>query len=210
MDKTSSIYRVGPLYLILRGGYYHVQGTHDGKRIRVATKCPDLRSAKRFLDDMSHGLTSGWRQNSLDGTTDWYTVATVICQRHRTHSKARGIPFEISKADVYKVMQAANFRCAVSGVSFSKREPGVIGPDPWSPSIDRIDNHHGYVRGNIRVVATIANMAMNRWGYDALLRLSHAVVMNASTPIPERLTHQLISTSTKTQQVFENNEQMSY
>lgn len=206
MKKTSSAYRVGPLYLVVRQGYYYVHGTHDGKRIRAATNSSDLRSAKRFLDDMSHGLTSGWRQNALDGATDWYTVATVICQRHRTHSKARGIPFEITKADVYKVMQAANFRCAVSGVAFSQKVPGSVGPDPWSPSIDRIDNHHGYVRGNIRVVSTIANMAMNRWGYDTLLRLSHAVVLNASRPIPEKLTHQLISDNDQGTQVIENKE----
>ncbi|AZO39699.1 hypothetical protein EJ076_35025 [Mesorhizobium sp. M7D.F.Ca.US.005.01.1.1] len=209
MKKSTSAYRVGPLYLVERGGYYHVNGTHDGKRIRAATKSSDLRSAKRFLDDMCHGLTSGWRQNALDGTTDWYTVATVICQRHRTHSKARGIPFGITKADVYKVMQAANFRCAVSGVAFSKRLPGETGPDPWSPSIDRIDNHHGYVRGNIRVVSTIANMAMNRWGYDTLLRLSHAVVLNASRPTPEKLTHQLISDNDHDTQVIENKEELA-
>lgn len=192
MKKSNSAYRVGNLYLIIRSGNYYVHGTHNGKRIRVATNSADLRSAKRFLDDLSHSLHSGWRKSAIDGN-EWHTVATAICQRHRTHSKARGIPFEITKADVYKAMADADFRCAVSGIAFSKRAPGDSNPDPWSPSIDRIDNRHGYVRGNIRIVSTIANLAMNRWGYDQLLRLSHAVVLNSSRPIPEKLTHSLIS-----------------
>lgn len=190
MKKSTTAHRVGNLYLILRDGLYYVHGTFEDKRIRVSTKSSDLLSAKRFLDGLAHEMTSGWRSNAIE-RNEWTTVATVVCQRHRTHSKARGIPFEINKLDVYKAMEVAGFRCAVSGIAFSRRMPEDRDPDPWSPSIDRIDNRHGYVRGNIRVVCTVANLAMNRWGYDTLLRLSHAVVNNAGRPLPEKLAHHL-------------------
>lgn len=208
MPKKNSAYRVGPLFLTMRGGFYHVHGTHEGKRIRVGTKSADIRSAKRFLDDLAHSLGSGWRKTALEGDTDWYSVAANVCRRHRTHAKARGIPFEITRADVYKVMQTADFRCAVSGIAFSKKITGEA-TEPWTPSIDRIDNRHGYVRGNIRVVSTIANFAMNRWGYDALLRLANAVVMNASRPIPEKLTHPLTSDNDSGSQDIEMKEEIA-
>lgn len=208
MNKATSAYRVGSLYLVIRGEHYYVHGTHDGKRIRIATNSADLRSACRVLDDISHNLTSGWRKNAIEGD-QWHNVATAITQRHRTHSKARGIPFKIDKGYVYKVMAEADFRCAVSGVAFSRRVAGDIDPDPWSPSIDRIDNRHGYVPGNIRIVSTIANLAMNRWGYDALLRLSHAVVLNAHRPIPEKLTRNLNNETANDDEVFENKREIA-
>lgn len=186
MKKSNSPHSCGSLFLILKDGYYYIHGTHEGKRIRVTTKCRDLRSAKKFIEDFWIGLSTDWRPNRIE-RDEWHSVAAAVCQRHRTHSKARRIPFTINKGDVYALMKASDFRCQVSGISFARKPPGESTPDPWSPSIDRIDNRHGYVRGNIRVVSTIANLAMNRWGYDALLRLSSAVVANAMRPIPEKL-----------------------
>lgn len=41
------------------------------------------------------------------------------------------------------------------------------------PSIDRIDSNKGYVRGNIRIVCYIANLAMSQFGEGALEFLLH-------------------------------------
>jgi hypothetical protein len=204
MSKKTSPYRVGSLYLLKRGVYFHIYGTQDGKRIRIATGCTDLPSAKRKLDDLHHQVTSPWRQSAISADAEWHSIARVVCTRHRTHSKARGIPFEIDYRDVYKLMQEAGFVCAVSGVPLSRSEKVHGQPDPWGPSIDRIENRHGYVRGNIRVVSLVANLAMNRWGYDILLRLSNAVVANAAKPIREKLTHHEDRIGPTDAQVIEN------
>ena len=82
-------------------------------------------------------------------------------------------------------MLETKFLCAVSGVPLSRTGAFAGAPDPWAPSIDRIENRHGYLKDNVRVVSLVANLAMNRWGYDVMLRLAKAVVRNAGQPTPE-------------------------
>jgi hypothetical protein len=187
--KSSTSYRAGPLYLITRHGYFHIRGTYDGKLIRVATRTADLRRAKVVLDDLLHELETGWRKGSAETDIDWKAVAKAMTARHRFNSRARGIPFQIESSDIYLLLKETGYRCAVSGIEFSKRATAKGAPDPWCASIDRIDNRHGYVKGNVRIVCLAANLAMNRWGYNTLLRLSLAVTNNARTPTPEKVTH---------------------
>src|SRR3546814_15533675 len=47
---------------------------------------------------------------------------------------------------------------------------------PFAPSLDRIDSGQGYLKGNVRLVCTIANFALNQWGDSVLRRLAHGVV----------------------------------
>lgn len=189
------IYQVGGLTLFKRGSVYHIRGTHEGKRIRVSTGSGDLRLARLALDDLHAELESGWRADPEGFTLDisWAAVAKWIHARHKVSAKERGIPFDIAPADVYSAMQATGFRCAVSGIDFSRRVGPLADPDPWSPSLDRIEGRQGYLKGNIRVVCLVANLAMNRWGYDTLLRLSNAVSRNANHVVsePEILTQNL-------------------
>ena len=76
-------------------------------------------------------------------------------------------------------MERMNFRCAVSGIPLSRRCQPNREPDPWSASLDRIENRQGYIQDNFRIVCLAANLAMNRWGYDVLLRLARSVTRSA-------------------------------
>jgi hypothetical protein len=183
---ANSPYQVGGLYLIKRRDYFYIHGNDDNGRIRVATKTHDLRIAKKALDDLASEFDSEWRDNAEDGSVSWQSVAKWMCERHRRSSKARGMPFEITAPDVYKALREANFRCAVSGIALSRRVGPNGPPDPWAARLDRIENRHGYVRGNFRIVCLAANLAMNRWGYDTMLRLASAVVQNATKALPEK------------------------
>lgn len=178
--SRNSPYQVGPLYLIRRGGTFHIYGTHSGQRIRAAAGTDDLRMAKTALDTLLSELESGWRIEQNCAETSWPAVAKWVCTRHRFSAKERGIPFMISAHDVFDAMKQTGFCCAVSGIPFSRRVGPNGQPDPWSASIDRIEGRHGYLRDNIRVVSLAANLAMNRWGYDVLLRLSRSVVRSAN------------------------------
>lgn len=189
MKKTDSPYHRAPLYLTKSHGYFHICGSTDGGRIRVTTNTNILEEAERKLYDLHHEIISGFRPSDVDPNTEWSAVAKSVWSRHRFHAKARGIPFEISTTDVYRLMREAGFRCAVSGIPLSRRGTVNGEPDPWGPSIDRIENRHGYLKDNIRIVSLAANLAMNRWGYDVLLRLSRAVARAAVTPAAEILAH---------------------
>jgi hypothetical protein len=197
-----AVYNNGELSLIQRGNVYHIYGTRQGRRIRVSAETDNLLVAQRRLDDMCIELDSGWRASELTSQLPWEEVARQAWVRHKMSSKTRGIPFEISPTVVYRAMEETGFRCAVSGIAFS-RKMGRGPVDPWSPSIDRIDNRHGYLPDNIRVVCVAANYAMNQWGQDVLLRLAKAVVRNASRVTPE------IETDTKFAQSVSNKEPSS-
>lgn len=67
----------------------------------------------------------------------------------------------------------------------------------------RIENRHGYLKDNIRVVSLAANLAMNRWGYNVLLRLSRAVVHASATPAAEILAHGSHSEAENTTQLID-------
>lgn len=196
MTKSNRLYQVGSLFLIRRGDYFYIHGMHDGRRIRKATGTDKLHLAKLALDDLYHELESGWRVGADTSKTQWKSVAKAVCSRQRVSARARGIPFQITAPDVYRMMRETGFRCEISGIAFSKSVEKASEPDPWAPSIDRIESRHGYLKDNTRIVCLAANLAMNRWGYDVLLRLALAVTRNASVVEPETseaLTQKLIN-----------------
>jgi hypothetical protein len=135
-------------------------------------------------------IETGWRPGEQKSDS-WQIVASRLRRRHKKSAEDRCIPFELSPAEIYQLMLATDFRCAISGIAFSRGEK--MGPrgltDPWAPSIDRIDNRQGYLSDNIRVVCIAANIGMNVWGYDTLLRLARGVIRKADAIVPEPLSH---------------------
>ena len=188
MDAT---YQSGPLKLVLRGGVYHAHGTLDGRRIRRSTGESDVRLARIALDNIRTQVSYEWRPQEISDDADWANVAKWMHARHRTRAKEYGVPFEITAVDVYNLLRETGFRCAVSGIALTRKVGPSAAPDPWSASINRIECRHGYTKDNVRVVRLAANLAMNRWGYDTLLRLAKAVTRNATAILPEELTQNL-------------------
>lgn len=149
-------------------------------------------------------MEGAWWHDEQDEGVSWKNVAKLVCNRHRSASKARGIPFELTAVDVYDAMSATDFRCSVSGVPLSRRATKNEGmPDPWSASIDRIECRHGYTKDNFRVVCLAANIAMNRWGLDVLLRLARGVTRSAAVVAPEKESHQRDNGKSETAQVID-------
>lgn len=72
----------------------------------------------------------------------------------RADAKKRGIPFTLKVADVKAVWTG---RCAVTGLEFKMEKTGRKGPQPFSPSLDRIVPGLGYVPGNVRFILHCVN-----------------------------------------------------
>ena len=70
--------------------------------------------------------------------------------------------------------------CAATGIEFVF-EAGK-GTNPYSPTIDRIDNSRGYVRGNVQVVIHMYNACKNEWSEEAVLEFARKLVENATGP----------------------------
>lgn len=77
----------------------------------------------------------------------WYSA--------RARARKNGLEFDLNKEDI-----CFGLRCPLLDVEFTLfvYESRRTGPNPHSPSIDRIDNSKGYVKGNIRVICYKANV----------------------------------------------------
>ena len=80
----------------------------------------------------------------------------------------------VTAADLLEMARASDWRCAVTGLQMTLEV--INGRRPYAPSIDRIDSALDYVPGNVRVVCVAANLAMNVWGDEVLLRMSRGIV----------------------------------
>lgn len=184
MSKVTPIDRAGPFRLTVRKdtGAFVITGTFNNHRHRINAG-HDLRLARQQLSAVLFEAQIGWREKVIAGGEDWRRIAARITGRHKSAAAFRKIPFHIIPSDVFALMKASDFHCPLSGIPFSNLPPpkndqlGIS--NPWAPSIDRLDNHQGYIPDNIRVVCVAANMAMNAWGYDTLLRLANGIVRNS-------------------------------
>lgn len=73
----------------------------------------------------------------------------------RKRATARGIPFEIDVADI-----VIPTHCPILGIPLKPMSGRGAVPIPErnnSPSLDRIDNAKGYVKGNVAVISMRAN-----------------------------------------------------
>ncbi len=176
---TDSIDRAGRYYLRKPRGrtQFYVCWTDGGSPKRLSLKTAHEATARARFADFVVKKEHGERVMDAD-STDWPEIVDGIVARQKVHARKRDLPFQIDAGYVLRLMSQSGFRCPVSGIPFTWSKDQVLGRGPWSPSIDRIDSKHGYVPGNIRVVCLAANIAMNAWGYDVLLRLANGVVGN--------------------------------
>jgi hypothetical protein len=87
-------------------------------------------------------------------------------------------PCLVSREDIWRMFRDQGGRCLLSGIPFSP-EPffnDSLVTRPFTPSLDRLNGAWGYQRDNVRLVCTIANFAMNRWGETVLFQLAQGIV----------------------------------
>lgn len=103
-------------------------------------------------------------------------VRTMYFNAERRATQIRK-PFMLTPAEMLEVVAAANGACQISGILFEQTKS----KSPFAPSLDRIDCSKGYTKENVRLVCHVANVAMNNWGIEPVLRLAKAI--NAPTTI---------------------------
>lgn len=97
--------------------------------------------------------------------------------RARSRARARDLAFDVDIDHLMFLWQEQKGCCAVSGLPFSyETKATAFVKTPFAPSLDRIDPSQGYIRGNVRLVCTIANFALNQWGDDVVRRFAHGVI----------------------------------
>ena len=146
------------------GAYYYVR---NNRWTRLTDRLIDVPAA---LEKLTAGQPSS-RQDVL-------SFARLQLARSRANAKGRrGLDPVLTQTDIEEMLEASDWRCSVTSVPYSLEFVGPRRQRPYAPSIDRLDNAIGYVRSNCRMVCAAANIAMNTWGAEVLLRmLQHAKV----------------------------------
>ena len=78
----------------------------------------------------------------------------------KARAKKKGLDFNITSDDV-----KWNEVCPIFGVRLVLNNTGAGGSFD-SPSLDRIDNDKGYVKGNVRIISNRANKLKNTMSYE--------------------------------------------
>jgi hypothetical protein len=99
----------------------------------------------------------------------------VLCSMAKRRSKAKGHEFNIDKTDV-----DIPILCPILGIPIVKvyTKGKSSGPTSNSPSLDRIDNTKGYIKGNVRVISHKANTMKHNASPMELIRFAEWVLYN--------------------------------
>jgi hypothetical protein len=105
-------------------------------------------------------------------------------KQHGDRGSARGKVADIDAAFLKSVWEDQRGICPITGwkliLPISSRSGNwPNGHNPKNASIDRIDQRVGYVRGNVRLVALIANYARHSWTDETVERFALAVLSRA-------------------------------
>ena len=76
----------------------------------------------------------------------------------KSRAKKYGFDFNIEKKDIENLLEKYNWTCQATGHKLTSKFN-----DPYKVSLDRINSNKGYVKGNIRIVATAFNYMKNEY-----------------------------------------------
>jgi hypothetical protein len=85
-------------------------------------------------------------------------VTRWMCINSRSRAKKRKLEFDLTPEYVASLWPADG-KCPATGMTLKYNHGCGRGSGRWSaPSLDRIDSSKGYVKGNVRIISTAANM----------------------------------------------------
>jgi hypothetical protein len=116
--------------------------SYEKNKVKIAA-----RNKKKYYD-LRGGVVGkkGRKPTGID-------PVTKMLQRAKDRSKKSGIEFSIEKSDI--IIPEV---CPYLGIEISQSKGGKTDN---SPSLDRIDNSKGYVKGNVEVISSRANTIKN-------------------------------------------------
>lgn len=97
----------------------------------------------------------------------------------RGRAKRRNIPFNLELSDII-----IPDTCPILGITFVR---GVKGDYMYSPSLDRIDNSKGYIKGNIQVISSLANTMKNSASPQELIAFAKYILKEYNNEIVQTI-----------------------
>lgn len=172
MTEQATNTRGLPQRLYLKSGrYYYVKRGPKGNLVWTGLS----RNLSEALEQ--HRLLEAGKAveafEQYDAPAHWLgEVSKSLHAQAKRRAVEADILFALTVDDVVAMGMATNWRCAVTGVKFSRDKHGEAAVRPFMPSIDRIKSSGAYTAGNCRLVCSAANFAMNEWGQGVLHELA--------------------------------------
>lgn len=160
--------------------------TELSKRLlKICTTCDQNETCPRS-SQMARKCYQGWyNRTQRDADAEKLRLALY---RHknfakwmltRCKSQATKIGLEFDLDLEWFKHELGKGTCAVTGLDFvtPKYDPGARGKrNPWTPSVDRIDNTKGYSKSNCRLVVWMYNLAKSNYAEEDVMRMCGAIV----------------------------------
>lgn len=139
-----------------------------------------LGADREVAEAKAEQLTSEMHQSLSAGRRKFYRqdIFDHALRAARKQARARGLEFNLTEEALSDLLDAQDYRCALSRIYFDMNKEGGA-RRPYGPSVDRIDCSKGYIIGNVRVICTALNYALSDWGYAVFYRLAKACVTAA-------------------------------
>jgi hypothetical protein len=99
---------------------------------------------------------------------EWY-----MHYKAKRRARIKKIDFDIEVSDVVMPKTCPVFK----KYELKKETSDTGGPKPWSPSLDRIDNTKGYVKGNVQVISNKANTMKGNATPEELLQFAFWIIL---------------------------------
>ena len=99
---------------------------------------------------------------------EWY-----MHYKAKRRARLKQVEFNIDVSDVVMPKNCPVFK----QLTLKKETSDKVGPKPWSPSLDRIDNTKGYVKGNVQVISHKANTMKGNATPEELLQFAYWVLL---------------------------------
>lgn len=150
------------------------------RRVKAgATKFYCSRRCNTIVNNKKPGRHRDTTKLVSDNRRDEFTPFRYYLARIRARSRLKG-ESDIDAEYLKGLWQAQTGLCPLTkwALKLPHSTAGFIEHDPRNASLDRIDNKKGYVRGNVRFIAYIANIARADFNDEVLRDFCFAVSHN--------------------------------
>lgn len=149
-----------------------------------------LEQYKKAVVELGLQGQKNWRarkklKQQLYGNSDSVAILDFMHNRAKASARQRGIEFDIDRCDIVLVDKCPLLKVAL--------EYGDIenGDAAHRPSLDRIDNAKGYVKGNVQVVSARANILKRDATLEELVKMGEWA--KARLKSSQRDSHQILT-----------------
>lgn len=101
---------------------------------------------------------------------------TKLLAMAKNRAKEKQVPFNLDAEFLINLWEETNGTCPISGRSFDLNQDASYTVNMNAPSIDRIVPSLGYVKGNVRIVIYMVNVAMSEYGSEHFMKLIDDIV----------------------------------